>query len=75
MKIAFALLFLGFLSFSLSAQTVEEVKTVYPNELAVMTKINRETKIFFQDGKPVAQSTEEVEMLMLDDKANGIYNK
>lgn len=58
-----------------SAQTVEEVKTVFPNELAVMTKMNRETKIFFQDGKPVAQSTEEVEMLMLDDRANGIYNK
>jgi hypothetical protein len=75
MKRIFALSFLVCAHATLSAQSVDEVKTVFPNELAVMTKINRETKVFFQDGKPVAQSTEEVEMLMLDDRANGIYNK
>ncbi len=57
------------------AQTIEDVVRQFPNEMAVMNKYNRETKIFFQNNKPVAQSTEEVEMLILDDRANGIYNK
>lgn len=56
-------------------QTTEEVAGKYPNEMAVMTKFNRETRIFFKDGQPVAESAEEVEMMMLDDRANGIYNK
>lgn len=58
-----------------SAQSVDEIVKQYPNEMAVMTKRTRETKISFQNNAPVAQSTEEVEMLMLDDRANGIYNK
>jgi hypothetical protein len=62
-------------SFTLFAQAVDDVAKQYANEMAVMTKYNRETKIFFRDDKPVAQSTEEVEMLILDDRANGIYNK
>lgn len=73
-KLSSIFLFL-FVTFSLSAQSIEEVSKQFANEMAVMTKFNRETKIFFKENKPVAQSTEEVEMLMLDDRANGIYNK
>lgn len=60
---------------AVSGQAVEEVLQQYPHEMAVMTRFNRETKIYLQDNKPVAQSSEEVEMLMLDDRANGLYNK
>jgi transglutaminase-like putative cysteine protease len=76
MKSFLSLLVAGFvLPLFSAAQVVDDVVKQYPNEMAVMTKYNRETKIFFQDGKPVAHSTEEVEMLMLDDRANGLYNK
>jgi transglutaminase-like putative cysteine protease len=76
MKSFLSLLVAGFvLPLFSAAQVVDDVVKQYPNEMAVMTKYNRETKISFQDGKPVAHSTEEVEMLMLDDRANGLYNK
>jgi len=58
-----------------AAQTVEEVAKLYPNEMTVMTKMYRETKIKFENGVPVANSTEEMEFVVLDDRANGIYNK
>ena len=60
---------------AVSGQAVEEVLQQYLHEMAVMTRFNRETKIYLKDNKPVAQSSEEVEMLMLDDRANGLYNK
>src|SRR5690349_3421456 len=57
------------------AQTVDEVLTKFPNEYAVMLNHHREMKIFFKDDQPVAESREENEILILNDKANGLYNK
>jgi hypothetical protein len=76
MRLFFIVTVLSFLfDIQASAQTIEEVAKQYSDELAVMTKVNREMKIFFKEGVPVAETKEEVEMMMLDDKANGIYNK
>jgi hypothetical protein len=58
-----------------SAQTVEDVLQKFPGENAVILNYNRDTKIFLKDGEPVAETKEETEILVLDDKANGVYNK
>ncbi len=59
----------------LLAQSVDEVLEKFPGELAVILNYNRDTRIFFKDDKPVAVSKEEMDILVLNDKANGIYNK
>ena len=59
----------------LQAQTVDEVLDKFPGELAVILNYNRDTRIFFKNNEPIAESKEEVEILVLNDKANGIYNK
>jgi hypothetical protein len=59
----------------LQAQSVDEVLQKFPNDHAVFLKVNRDTKIYLKDNLPVAESTEESEMLVLSDRANGIYNK
>ncbi len=57
------------------SQTVEELRAKYPNDYAVILNETRDTKIYIEDGKPQAQSKVVEEMLILDDKANGQYNK
>ncbi|HEX6913692.1 MAG TPA: transglutaminase domain-containing protein [Chitinophagaceae bacterium] len=57
------------------AQSTGEVSGLFPGELAVMTRNIRETKIIINDGEPVATSENVIEMMMLDDRANGLYNK
>lgn len=59
----------------LKAQSVEEVQQQFANEYAVFLNQNRSTKIYLKDNQPVAESAEQNEMLVLSDKANGIYNK
>jgi len=61
--------------FSSTAQTVEEVQKIFPGKTAVFSNINRVVEISYSKGVPVAKATEVSEMLILDDKANGIYNK
>lgn len=58
----------------LMSQDVEAITKMYPNALAVTANQKREMTFFMQKNTPLAQTTEEIEMLMLNDKANGIYN-
>ncbi len=58
-----------------NAQSVAEVLTKFPGENAVILNSNRDTRIFLKDNQPVAESKEVTEILALDDKANGIYNR
>jgi hypothetical protein len=60
---------------SLQAQTVEEVLQKFPDENAVILNFNRDTRIYLKDNQPVAETKEVTEILVLSDKANGIYNK
>ena len=57
------------------AQSVEEIQKQFPGKTAVFSNINRQVEIGFNKGIPYAKATEVSEMLILDDKANGVYNK
>lgn len=57
------------------AQTLDEMLKLYPGKTAVFSNINRDVEIMINKGMPYAKATEVSEMLILDDKANGIYNK
>lgn len=59
----------------LHAQTAEEILKQFPGENAVITNLSRETRIFLKNNEPVAETREETEILILDEKANGIYSK
>lgn len=63
------------LSFFSAAQTLEEMQKLYPGKTAVFSNVNRNVDISYNKGVPVAKATEVSEMFILDDKANGIYNK
>ena len=58
----------------LFAQDIEAISKMYPNALAVTANHKKEMTFFMQKNVPLAQTTEEIDMLMLSDKANGIYN-
>jgi transglutaminase-like putative cysteine protease len=58
-----------------SAQDIESLIKTYPNDLAVMTIYKRELKLSVQKNQPYGQSKEDVEMVMLNDRVNGMYNK
>ncbi len=60
---------------SLAAQSFDEIKQFYPDKLAVFSKLDRSVEIEFQKGIPVAESKEVTEMMILDDRANGLFNK
>ncbi len=62
-------------SFFSTAQTLEEMQKLYPGKTAVFSNVNRTVDISYSKGVPVAKATEISEMFILDDKANGIYNK
>ena len=59
----------------LKAQTLEEMQKLYPGKTAVFSNVNRNVDISYSKGIPVAKATEVSEMFILDDKANGMYNK
>ena len=68
--------FLFLLSATLmNAQSVEEVLKIFPGENAAMLNQVRDTKIYLKNNQPVAESREEAEIIILNDKAIGIYNK
>ena len=71
------LLLLSALTFCLlsKAQTLEELQAHYPNENAVMRNYSKDMHIFMKDGKLQTESKIVVEMVMLNDRANGMYNK
>ncbi len=58
-----------------TAQDYNAIAKQYPNDMAVMTVFNRELKINIDKNVLSAQTKEDVEMLMLNDRANGMYNQ
>ncbi|HRI19349.1 MAG TPA: DUF3857 and transglutaminase domain-containing protein [Panacibacter sp.] len=66
---------LFFLSSNTPAQTFEEIAAKYPNNYAVIQNYSKFITITLKDGLPFAETRTEQEILVLDDKANGIYNK
>ncbi|UEG49039.1 DUF3857 domain-containing protein [Ferruginibacter lapsinanis] len=57
------------------AQTIEEMEKLFPGKMAIFSKVNKVVDISLRKGEPYAEDKEVSEMMMLDDKANGIYNK
>lgn len=66
---------LVFIFCKVNAQSAEAIRAIYPNEYAVITNYNMDTRIYLKNGQPQAESKISVEILVLDDKANGQYNK
>lgn len=65
-----------FLSYTaLQAQTPEEIAALYPNEYAVINNISKTLTITMKDGQPYAEAHTDRDILILDDKANGRYNR
>lgn len=60
---------------SLKAQTVEKMQEIFPDKLAVFSNINRSVEISYKKGIPCAEATELSEMMILNDNANGMFNK
>jgi len=54
------------LSFSATAQTLDEMQKLYPGKTAVFSNVNRDVEISFSKGVPYAKATEVSEMLILD---------
>lgn len=71
------ILFLSFcvLTKFIQAQQVEEIATKFPNALAAFQSITRDVKISNKNNSLYIETTEESELLMLNEKASGIYNK
>lgn len=59
------------------AQMLDELQQQYPDKLAVFSNINRSVEIFLnkETGEPCSQANEVSEMMILSDKANGLFNK
>lgn len=70
-----SLCFVLLLSKWMYAQQIEEIKKKYPNEYAVILSQKKEMRFVFDNDKPIAKSKTELEILILDEKANGMYNK
>ncbi len=72
-KILFVLI--EFILGTVNAQSVEQMQQLFPNKLAVFSNINRSVDISFKKGIPYAEANEVSEMMVLNDNANGVYNK
>jgi len=63
------------LTIGTKAQSVEQMKQLFPDKMAVFSNINRSVEIAYNKGVLYADANEVSEMMILDDNANGIYNK
>ncbi len=72
-----ALIFFMLTGFALSSrsQTVAELIARYPNAHAVVLNYTEDTKLSIENDQPVAETKITKEILVLNDKANGLYNK
>lgn len=57
------------------AQTTDELAAKFPNDYAVILNHTEELRLFIKDGKPQGERKVTEELVSLDDKANGIYNR
>lgn len=60
---------------SAKAQSLEELQKKYEGNIAVFTKNHETLNILFKDDSLVAESVEEEEFMLLDEKAIGVLNK
>ena len=74
-RIIFFLSCMFFLSFTIHAQSFDEIAAKYPDNYAVIQNYTKEITISLKNGQPFAESKTEQEILALDDKANGMYNR
>jgi hypothetical protein len=73
-SILIALAYLCYFNWATS-QTIDELSTKYSGYLAAYTKYNETVNIKFKDDGLIAESEEEKELMILDEKAIGLYNK
>lgn len=59
----------------LNAQSLEKMQELFPDKLAIFSNVNRSVEISLNKGVPYAEADEVSEMMVLNDKANGIFNK
>jgi Domain of Unknown Function with PDB structure (DUF3857)/Transglutaminase-like superfamily len=57
------------------AQSTEELQKKYAGQMAVFTQYGKNIELKFSKGALVAELTEEKELLVLDEKANGMFNR
>ena len=57
------------------AQSLEAMKQLFPDKMAIFSSIHRSVEIDFKKGVPFAASRQVTELMILDDNAQGIYNK
>lgn len=74
MKIFF-ISYMVFVCCNAHAQSFDEMAAKYPNTYAVIQNYTRSINISLKNGQPFADTRTEEEILILDDKANGIYNR
>ncbi|MEO8413021.1 MAG: DUF3857 domain-containing protein [Ginsengibacter sp.] len=56
-------------------QSVEQMQQLFPDKMAVFSNVSRSVEIGFKKGVPYAEANDVSEMMILNDNANGIYNK
>ncbi len=74
-NLAICVIFFQCVTGNIKAQSVEQMQQLFPDKLAVFSNINRSVDISFKKGVPYAEANEVSEMMVLNDNANGIYNK
>ena len=73
-KIFCGVIFLCYFNIS-SSQTIDEMSEKYRGYLAAYTKFNETINIKFNNEELIAERQDEKELLILDEKAIGLYNK
>lgn len=58
-----------------NAQTLEKMQELFPDKLAIFSNITRDVEISYKKGVPYAEAVESSEMMILNDNANGMFNK
>jgi len=59
----------------LQAQTVDELSAQFPNNYAVILNHTEELRLFIKNGKPQGEKKVTIELVALDDKANGTVSR
>ena len=57
------------------AQSLEQMQKQFPNKLAIFSNVNRFLDLDIKKGIPNATSTEISEIMILDEKGNGLFSK
>ena len=62
-------------AYTAHAQTLEEISAKFDGRPAVIQNYTRSVEISMRSGQPFAETKTEIEILALDEKANGMYNR